>query len=90
MCSLISWTNSSGKRSNWSITNLNVKWAKHRNSVPTSQNIWPKKQDSQQRSHIGKPFTMREGVKQMRDVEECVKQSSVFGQTWASKHLPGY
>ena len=76
MFSLISRTNSSGKRLNWSIMNLNVKWAKHRNSVP--------------RSHIDKPFTTREGVKQMKDVEECVRQSPVFGQTWASKRLPGY
>ena len=29
-------------------------------------------QVSQPKSHIGKPFTMREGVKQMKDVKEGV------------------
>ena len=42
-------------------TNLNVKLAKHRDSVPNCQNI-RQKQVSQLKSHIGKPFTTREGV----------------------------
>ena len=52
-------------------TNLNDKLAKHRNSVPNGQNIW-QKQVSQLKLHIGKPFTMMEGQKQMRDVKKCV------------------
>ena len=72
MYSLITRTNSSGKRANWSIMNRNVELAKHQNSVPTWQNTWPRKQVSQLKSHVGKPFTTREGEKQMRDVKECV------------------
>ena len=84
---LISWANSTAikDRIERVTTNLNVKLAKHRNLVPACQNIW-QKQVSQLKSHIGKPFTTREGV----NAKECETIRHMFGQTCASKHLPGH
>ena len=47
-------------RINRDTTNLNVKIAMHRNLVPNCQNIWQKQVTTKPKSHIGKPFTMRE------------------------------
>ena len=43
----------------------------------------------QLKSHIGKPFSTREGVKQMKAVKECVTNPQCL-VLCALKHLPGY
>ena len=54
---------------------LNDKLAKNRNSLPNCQNV-RQKQGSQLKLQIGKPFTTRDALKQMKDVKKCEQNSA--------------